>query len=559
MNEDERILREVERDILDDFHMRYPLLSRNANGAIAAVLRVFVDLLRELNTGAIPKDTEHAKEKTANEGFRGIAHCLRWIRICCPRLNTVPNPGEKVLLAEARDLLRWGVSFDALYNQHTAYSRRIRGKRLVEAKVDNENKTITFLPQQVDPRFFISQVEAQRAENARQSVAYPDADLSKLSKPWFDSTRPGRAGIRFDDTKIVSSGALQIAVDWLSTTCLPDLSDNRSLGEFSVGGLRHVLAAIHVASLFRVRREDVSDSHRGPVLSHVLTLRWHDLIEWIHRLSEVSRPEISAIISLLTFDNEPERVTLAHKPFVLGCDEQVYFAPRLFLDLNLSHMVVGAMNLTPRGRSQYNAVSNQITSSFTQDVAARIKVGCLSDAQSVSERTFQVPNEVPITPDIVLMSRDAGQLLVVDVKSSFPPFGVGYIHEDLLELEKENDGWKAKMKRYISVFKNVPQILSQHFDVNGKAAPNVYGLFVLRWPFPIPTEFGEGIGAIDWPTLLEELNRGDGRRSFRELHNWICERPDVSVVRNLVWTEKRVLVDDWTYGYSVLAVGNRFD
>jgi hypothetical protein len=157
------------------------------------------------------------------------------------------------------------------------------------------------------------------------------------------------------------------------------------------------------------------------------------------------------------------------------------------------------------------------------------------------------------------MSRDAGQLLVVDVKSSFPPFGVGYIHEDLLELEKENDGWKAKMKRYISVFKNVPQILSQHFDVNGKAAPNVYGLFVLRWPFPIPTEFGEGIGAIDWPTLLEELNRGDGRRSFRELHNWICERPDVSVVRNLVWTEKRVLVDDWTYGYSVLAVGNRFD
>jgi hypothetical protein len=76
MNEDERILREVERDILDDFHMRYPLLSRNANAAIAAVLRVFVDLLRELNTGAIPKDTEHAKEKTANEGFRGIAHCL---------------------------------------------------------------------------------------------------------------------------------------------------------------------------------------------------------------------------------------------------------------------------------------------------------------------------------------------------------------------------------------------------------------------------------------------------------------------------------------------------
>ncbi len=550
MDEQERILREVERDVLDRYHHRFALLSRNANVAIAAVLRDCVDVFRELRSGAIPKNTENAKEQTADEGFRGIAHCLRWIRTCCPRLITVPNPGGTVLSEEARDLLRWGATYDPLYNQHTAFSRRVGGKRLAEAKVDTDGRIIAFIPTwNVDPLFFVSQVEARRAESQRRVAAYPDAQLCDLFKSWFESAQPQQASIRFDDRKIPSSGALQVALDWLNGTCLPELLDDCWLGGFSAGALRRVLAAIHVAALFRVRLEDVSDERHGPVLSHVLRLPWHNLIEWLYSLSDVPRPEISEIMRTVTFDSEPERVTLAHKPFILGCDEQVFFAPRLILALNLSHMVVGAMNLTSSGKAQYNAMSGQIASSVVTSIARRIKTGCLVNASLVTEREFRLPDGNSVKPDLVLLSADGQELFTIDVKNAIPPFGVGYIWDDLVEVQRK---WKPQIESYISAFRNSPQILSQHFQVSADLSPKVYGLIILRWPFPIPVEFGEGLGAIDAPTLFDNLQSDNPSRSFRELYSWIRNRPDVAVVQDLAWKEREVPVDDWTYRFSVL-------
>lgn len=550
MDEQERILREVENDVLDRYHYRFTLLTRYANVAIAAVLRECVNVFRGLRSGAIPKNTEHAKEHTANEGFRGIAHCLRWIRTRCPQLSTVPTPSEAILSTEARDLLRWGATYDPLYNEHTAFSRWISGKRLAEARVDTESRTITFIPpSHVDPLFFVSQVEARRAESQRQAAEYPDAQLCELSKSWFDSAQLIQGRICFDDTRIASSGALQVVLDWLNGNCLPELLDDCWLGGFSAGALRRILAAIHVAALFRVRLEDVSDEHHGPVLSHVLSLRWHDLIEWLYGLSNVPRSEISEIMRTLAFDNEPERVTLAHKPLILGCDHQVFLAPRLILALNPSHMVVGAMNLTSSGKARYDAVSGQIASSVVTSIARRIRTGCLVNARLATEREFRLPDGSSVKPDLVLLSADAQEVFSIDVKNAIPPFGVGYIYDDLIEVEGK---WKPQIETYVSAFRNSPGILSQHFQVSADVSPKVYGLIILRWPFPIPVEFGEGLSAIDAPTLLDNLQSGNPSRSLGELHRWIRSRPDVAVVHDLAWKDREIPVDDWTYRFSVL-------
>src|SRR3972149_4705970 len=125
MSDDERILREVECQVLDRHHLQFKLLERNANDAIAGVLRCYGNFVRGLRNGSITTNSDDAKLPTENEEFRGLAHCLRWIRECCPRRIIVSSSGNDALFAEARDLLRWGVEYDPLYNEHTAYSRNV--------------------------------------------------------------------------------------------------------------------------------------------------------------------------------------------------------------------------------------------------------------------------------------------------------------------------------------------------------------------------------------------------------------------------------------------------
>lgn len=119
---------------------------------------------------------------------------------------------------------------------------------------------------------------------------------------------------------------------------------------------------------------------------------------------------------------EPTRVTLAHKPLVLGCNDEVCFVPRLFLGLNLSHTVVGAMNLTPSGKSYYNGVLTHISSSVVTSPAKQIKCGGLADASLITEGVFHLPDGSSIQPEIVLLAPAGLELLAMDVENASAPF-----------------------------------------------------------------------------------------------------------------------------------------
>jgi hypothetical protein len=150
----------------------------------------------------------------------------------------------------------------------------------------------------------------------------------------------------------------------------------------------------------------------------------------------------------------------------------------------------------------------------------------------------------------VLLSNDSSELLVVEVKNATPPFGVGDIAED---LETWSEKWSTQLTRFIAAFRNHPGIISKHFDTVEGTSPSVFGLILFRWPFPIPANLPADFGAIDWPTLYANLNDGSESRSIGELYQWIRWRPDVVVAETLEWHEKEVLVDEWTYRYSVLS------
>ena len=138
---DETIFRQVEKEVLDQHHQNLPILRRREVDAIRGLLMAYGNVLRGLRNGRIPKQNDDAKSHTANEGLRAIGHCLRWIRECCPLDSSENLPIEEVPYQEAMELLRWGVKYDPLWNQHSAYS----GK-LVQMEVNRPTKLITFKP-----------------------------------------------------------------------------------------------------------------------------------------------------------------------------------------------------------------------------------------------------------------------------------------------------------------------------------------------------------------------------------------------------------------------------
>ncbi|MEZ6057208.1 MAG: hypothetical protein R3C01_10940 [Planctomycetaceae bacterium] len=556
MSHEEQILRAVECEVLDRQHLQYSLLQRNASDAVAAVLRCYGDIVRGLQNGSIPKDTDDARHQTANEGFRGLSHCLRWIRSSCPRLIAVPSVGLETLHAEALELLRWGVQYDPLCNQHIALSRRVNGRSLVTATVSEAKKHITFVPcDPPDPRYFVSQVEARKAEDLRQVALYPDQQLAQLSSAWYESVQRDKTGFRFDDSTIATSGVLDVVIEWLQRTCLPECPDERQLGTFKAGSLRRILAALHVASLFQVKLEEVSDQQDPQlprVLTHVLSWRREELLDWLYRLTGVDRTQIRAMILMLIFDSEPLRVTLAHKPLVLGADDRIFLSPRLFLGLPLSQMVVGALNLNSVTKAAYDDVSTSIEKAVVQRIGGDIRSGCLSNCTIALEKTYRLPDGTQITPDIVALAADGSELLIVDVKNATPPFGAGDVAVD---LKTWVDEWQPQLCKYVAAFKDHPKILSQHFSTSA-SAPRVFGLILTRWPFPIPVEIPSGLGAIDWSSLHHELTTGSASRSMQDLEKWVQERPDCGVVTALKWKDKVVQVEGWTYQYSVLSPSN---
>ena len=114
-----------------------------------------------------------------------------------------------------------------------------------------------------------------------------------------------------------------------------------------------------------------------------------------------------------------------------------------------------------------------------------------------------------------------------------------------------------QVEQYVRAFEGQSSILDQHFNTVNDISPDVMGLILLRWPFPIPVVIPDNLGAIDWSTLLEHLSSEAKSGSILNLWKWIRERSDLVIVNSLKWVEKETVIADWTYTYSVLSPSSR--
>jgi hypothetical protein len=147
---------------------------------------------------------------------------------------------------------------------------------------------------------------------------------------------------------------------------------------------------------------------------------------------------------------------------------------------------------------------------------------------------------------VVVSERDR-TVLVIDVKYATPPFGPADIHRDVDEMGK----WKARMADYVTSLESNPDVLARHLPWSGTGSATVAGLILTRWPFPIPVDFEQRVGAVDWPSLKEHIQQVDCS-SIHDLTTWAINRPDISTPTALAWKTKEVEVGEWKYRYSVL-------
>lgn len=252
------LLRAVEKQLLDQQHLNYALLGRSEGVAITSVLLRFAQVIRDLRTGKIAMPNNNTKSEVASKGLRGLGRCLRWILESSPTSTSDRAADQEVLANEALQLLQWGVKYDALFSQHSAMTRD-----LTKFEIDEEGKTITFLPpEHINPRFFCSQTDAKKMNDERLAQEYPEEHLAKLSKQWFDSVTWSGGDFHLDDSKVNSAGAIDVANDWLTRTCIPELPPETVLIGCTIAEIRRVLASMYVYALFGTRLEDVVDEQQ---------------------------------------------------------------------------------------------------------------------------------------------------------------------------------------------------------------------------------------------------------------------------------------------------------
>lgn len=532
---------EVERDVLDRVKHQHCLLSRGKSQAMAALTGAFAKGLFDLRVGRLSRGDSDSRAQEANRGLRGLAHCVRWVNQCCPGVSDRPTPDAATLEQEALGLLGWGAEYDPIWNQHSAY----RGG-LVAAEVNEPAKTITFLQSGAEPRFFVLQRHANKAVSERSDEHCPFQQLADIFERCSPTLLSGD-GATGNTKALVSTGAIDVATEWMAKTVLPEMPPAAVIGPVSIADLRRVLGAVYALSLFLRFIEDGGGSRDGrpPVVGPIVNASSTAAeVDHLCGLSGAPQDAVRKILAMLTFDPENPHVTLAQQPYIADGDT-LYLVPSLIPLLDLSHMCLSAFNADEGGRLAYSTFINDLESTGRTWMASEMRTYLPADVEIVENKTFKLKAGGEITPDFVLSS-NGGEVLIMDAKYAMPPFGPLAVRYDL----RESKEWTKRMSDYVSAFQNTPGLLAQHFKTAVHEKVRAFGLILLRWPFPVPIDFPENMYGIDWPSLRDHL-RSHNSHSRRDIFAWARARPELALPDSLEWRQKSLIAGNWTYQYFV--------
>jgi hypothetical protein len=532
-------IRQIERDVLDQHRNQFDVLLRPDEVAIRFVLMAYGDALRHYEgargEGAVFRGQRHWVQSFTH----GLSHCFRWLAATPPRQIVIPASSPEQIYQEAKALLLWSADYEVLAADFSAWSRNY-----IHADIDEVTKTITFShPSDVDAALFARQTEALQALMDVHEHPAPIDALRKDFEDFIASAEFDVQGLYLPWKQHERQDILEIVHHWLEQAVWPELASGTDLDGLTLADVRRLLAFLYTLCCYKMWTTDVSESmtmNRGEFRSQPLEATADTFVRWTAERSGVSIEATRAFVELLTLDTGNFHAKVGNQPLIRSKSGVVFLLPRLFMHLDLSRMLAGAVNKRRR-----EPIYSPLIEQFEQTNLDAIE-GVLrreTPFEIAREKALARPREEPLSPDFLIYEPSANRLLVVDYKHVLVPYSMADVDNKLDDFEK----WRGQMRRYCDVAKTNPAAIARHLrSLSPSCAPSVTAMILTRWPLSLPMKLESDLCLADWASLNRQLERSPMRR-IDELVEWAETRPDIATPTSFRYSSKDFKVGEWTF------------
>jgi hypothetical protein len=256
-------------------------------------------------------------------------------------------------------------------------------------------------------------------------------------------------------------------------------------------------------------------------------------------LSGVAAKACRHFLDDLSFDVGRKQSSLTVQPFVRTRFGITLIAPRLITALNPQRVWAGFLNKSSK-RSIYSRLVGTAEKRSLDRIATRFRD---SGFEVVVEPNISGGKRAS-TPDLLVYSRPANELLIIEYKHALSPSNVAETLSRLVDLEQ----WWNKVENYRQLALD-NRYIRDVFSISSSET-RVFALLLLRWPIPAPLAPPENIAVIDWPALSTQLTALP--TELGDLVHWIQTRPDVpQPLRTERVTYQIISVGGWTFKHPV--------
>ena len=521
----------VEKDVLDTKYENFNLIYRKQDEALPHLLKIVGDYWREERNDLSKSNFMSSAHLELT--ISGLEYCIRWIISSPGKHIKLPKANNFNLDREASDLLIWGTQYHMLVLDHVAYR-----KKLIQARIDEANKTIEFMPTtNFSKRFLLAQSIDSRTSLSTLFSGLPLDAIKADFTLWKNHLKFYETGI---DSTINASKLIQAypaILEWLESFVLTEIDPMDSLGDYTLDDFRKFFAALFLHCTYWTWIEDDTDRLLGDehfLGTLILNLKEGEMIEWLHSISEVSLKSLKSILRDFTLNIAHRNSRLANQPFVKSSRGIIYLLPRLFVSVDPLRMLSGSLLYNPNGRKIYERIIETISSAQLSKIPAIFKG---QEFVVWQEKEFVDISGRIYTPDLIVFDKAHNQLLISDYKHSLSPFSIGEVLNKLDRFAKDI----GQVQRYIKAAKNTSDWIKEY------SKNSIIGLLVYRYPMPLAVTLDKDIVVTN---LLSLENSFSSQRadSLADLVLSLQNRLDLSnELEDLMLIPMEIQVDEWKY------------
>lgn len=533
--DDHQKIRKFETEVLDKSHEKYPFFQYHENIVIPYILQVYGDTERYRDDLVRKGHNETNLSLYLNNMLHGMGHCIRWIvNRDSSNLKNITTETYQQLHEMAADFLGWGMGYHMIAQEFVTWSRKIK-----RATVDMVNKEITF----INPEFFnYSKIyDLQLLYSSRMALiydSYPHDVMEQEFSEWIKSIDLNKPPIanQIDWEKGRLSMSYPLLYSKMKEVLFPELEETTDFEGYNLQQLRQFFALSFLNFYFIRWIEGYLDSGmEGDNLSYgsnPLSMSVDKLKKLMCQITGLNVEVVSPIVKDLTFDPSSFHTSVTLQPFI-SSQEEYYILPNLFVQVESSRMMLGALNKGEKKRI-YDKLINTIE-----------KV----NLNLISQTAKQLPNIIcylekmlknksqQFCPDIILIDTTRKLLLVADYKHFIGPVTGSEVEYKIRELEKAI----RQVQKYITnlnQLSKVELISIQNFTVSG--------LIITHKPLPVPIPNQNTIPIVDMETFNYLVQNAIAKKMSiyevtKSIEHWHYSEPK-NVFSDF---ESEIIVEDW--------------